>query len=43
MNGIVERIISGGQTGPDRAALDCCAELPWAMARSVPKDHKAED
>jgi len=40
---MVERIIAGGQTGADRAALD------WAISRSVPhggwcpKGRKAED
>jgi hypothetical protein len=39
----IERIVSGGQTGADRAALD------WAIARHVPhggwcpKGRKAED
>ena len=43
MRGIVDRIISGGQTGADRAALD------WAIAHGVPhggwcpKGRKAED
>src|SRR6266542_4186564 len=43
MRGIVERIVSGGQTGADRTALD------WAIAHGVPhggwcpKGRKAED
>ena len=43
MSCLVERIVSGGQTGADRAALD------WAMANEVshggwcPKGRKAED
>jgi len=43
MKGFVQRIVSGGQTGADRAALD------WAMEHGVPhggwcpKGRKAED
>ena len=41
--GILRKIVSGGQTGADRAALD------WAISRGVlhggwcPKDRRAED
>ena len=43
MNGFLQRIISGGQTGADRAALD------WAIAHGIPhggwcpRGRKAED
>ena len=40
---MVEKIVSGGQTGADRAALDVALELGLAVAGWVPKDRQAED
>ncbi len=40
---VVEKIVSGGQTGADRAALDVALELGLAVAGWVPKDRQAED
>ncbi len=37
------RIISGGQTGADRAALDAALELGVPISGWVPKGRKAED
>jgi hypothetical protein len=37
------KIISGGQTGVDRAALDAAIELGLDYGGSVPKGRKAED
>jgi len=37
------KIISGGQTGADRAALDAAIELGMDYGGSVPKGRKAED
>jgi len=39
----VERIISGGQTGVDRAALDVALELGIPCGGWCPKGRKAED
>jgi hypothetical protein len=39
----IRRIISGGQTGADRAALDAALELGVAIGGWVPKGRKAED
>jgi hypothetical protein len=40
---IVERIISGGQTGVDRAALDVCLKLNVAHGGWCPRGRRAED
>ena len=40
---MVEKIVSGGQTGADRAALDAALELGLAVGGWVPKDRWAED
>ena len=37
------KIISGGQTGADRAALDAAIELGMEYGGSIPKGRKAED
>ena len=37
------KIISGGQTGVDRAALDAAIELGLGYGGSIPKGRKAED
>ncbi len=39
----VERIVSGGQTGADRAALDTARELGIAAGGWVPRGRRAED
>jgi predicted Rossmann fold nucleotide-binding protein DprA/Smf involved in DNA uptake len=39
----VDRIISGGQTGVDRAALDAAIELSIPHGGSCPRGRKAED
>jgi len=39
----VERIVSGGQTGADRAALDVALELGLACGGWVPRGRRAED
>jgi Circularly permutated YpsA SLOG family len=39
----VERIVSGGQTGADRAALDTARELGIATGGWVPRGRRAED
>ncbi|MGZ3605599.1 MAG: YpsA SLOG family protein, partial [Thermodesulfobacteriota bacterium] len=39
----IERIISGGQTGVDRAALDVALELSISCGGWCPKGRKAED
>jgi hypothetical protein len=40
---LIERIVSGGQTGADRAALDCA--INWGIPHSgwCPKGRRAED
>lgn len=40
---LVERIVSGGQTGADRAALDVALELGLARGGWVPRGRRAED
>lgn len=40
---IIEKIISGGQTGVDRAALDVALELDIPCGGWCPKGRKAED
>jgi hypothetical protein len=40
---MVEKIVSGGQTGVDRAALDLALELGLACGGWCPKGRKAED
>jgi hypothetical protein len=40
---MVARIISGGQTGVDRAALDVALELGLACGGWCPKGRRAED
>jgi hypothetical protein len=40
---LVEKIISGGQTGVDRAALDMALELGIPCGGWCPKDRKSED
>ena len=37
------KVISGGQTGVDRAALDAAIELGLGYGGSIPKGRKAED
>jgi hypothetical protein len=39
----VERVVSGGQTGVDRAALDVARELGIAIGGWCPKGRRAED
>ena len=41
--GIVERIVSGGQSGVDRAALDVALALCYACGSWCPKGRRAED
>jgi Circularly permutated YpsA SLOG family len=41
--GPLERIISGGQTGADRAALDTAIEYGYEVGGWVPRDRAAED
>ncbi len=43
MNVARVKIISGGQTGVDRAALDAAIELGLGYGGSIPKGRKAED
>ena len=43
MNAVIERIVSGGQTGVDRAALDVAIALGLACGGWCPKGRKAED
>lgn len=38
-----QKIISGGQTGVDRGALDACLELSFPCGGSCPKNRRAED
>lgn len=40
---LIEKIISGGQTGADRAALDVALELGITIGGWVPRDRRAED
>jgi hypothetical protein len=40
---MIEKIISGGQTGADRAALDAAIKLGIPYSGWVPKGRKAED
>ena len=40
---MIRRIISGGQTGVDRAALDAALELKVEFGGWCPKDRRAED
>lgn len=40
---MIERIVSGGQTGVDRAALDVALELGIPCGGWRPKDRRAED
>lgn len=40
---MIERLVSGGQTGVDRAALDCALELGIAHGGFVPRGRRAED
>jgi len=39
----VEKIVSGGQTGADRAALDVAVELGLAAGGWIPRGRRAED
>ena len=43
MNGFLQRIISGGQTGADRAALDWAIEHGMPHGGWCPRGRKAED
>ncbi len=43
MSGKVAKMVSGGQTGVDRAALDVAIELGCAHGGWVPQGHWAED
>jgi hypothetical protein len=40
---VVHKIVSGGQTGADRAALDVAGELGLATGGWVPRGRRAED
>jgi predicted Rossmann fold nucleotide-binding protein DprA/Smf involved in DNA uptake len=40
---VIERIISGGQTGVDRAALDVALEVGLPCGGWCPRDRRAED
>lgn len=40
---MVDRLVSGGQTGADRAALDVALELGLATGGWVPRGRRAED
>jgi hypothetical protein len=40
---VIKKIISGGQTGVDRAALDLAADLGLALGGWCPKGRRAED
>ena len=40
---MIEKIVSGGQTGADRAALDVALELGVAIGGWVPRGRRAED
>jgi hypothetical protein len=40
---MLEKIISGGQTGADRAALDACLETGFACGGFCPAGRRAED
>jgi len=40
---MVQTIVSGGQTGADRAALDACLALSFATGGYCPAGRKAED
>jgi hypothetical protein len=40
---IIRKVISGGQTGADRAALDAARELGVAIGGWIPKGRRAED
>ncbi len=40
---MIEKIISGGQTGADRAALDVAIKLDLPHGGWIPKGRKAED
>lgn len=43
MGGVVERVVSGGQTGVDRAALDAALALGVACGGWCPRGRRAED
>jgi predicted Rossmann-fold nucleotide-binding protein len=43
LDSMLEKIISGGQTGADRAALDAAAQHGFATGGWVPKGRAAED
>jgi hypothetical protein len=40
---VIEKIVSGGQTGADRAALDVALEIGLVVGGWVPKGRQAED
>jgi len=40
---VLEKIVSGGQTGADRAALDVALELGLATGGWIPRGRRAED
>jgi len=42
-SGVIERIVSGGQTGADRAALDVALELGIETGGWIPRGRRAED
>jgi len=42
-NGVVEKIVTGGQTGADRAALDVAVELGLSTGGWIPRGRRAED
>lgn len=42
-SGMLERVVSGGQTGVDRVALDVAAELEIAIGGWCPRGRRAED
>jgi len=40
---VINKIVSGGQTGADRAALDCAMGLGFTVGGWCPKGRRAED
>jgi hypothetical protein len=40
---MLKKVISGGQTGADRGALEACKGIGWPYGGWIPKGRKAED